>query len=526
MASKKKVAKDTAPSAASVRPASEPVQAAAGKASTPAKPKAIAPAKPAASKPGKPTKPAAPAAPPEPVAAVAKKEPGQKVAATKVGEKNPPAKVPAPKLDAPKQDVPTHDAPTHDAPAKAAGKAAVAKQKPAKVPASKAAEATPASPAKPEPAPKPAVTAKPLVAAKAQSPAKAAPAAKPPAGGKAPPRRSFAALDDVGGPDDDDLEDDDGEARAPRAPVAELEEPVEAPPPPPRRLTPRVVPPMPARKPGVITMAVSPDADDAYMLYALAHGKVDTEGRRYEIVRGEIAQLNDETLKGTYDVSAFSFGAWAQVSERYLMLPTGASLGDGVGPVVVSKTVVRPNEVNGLVVGVPGVNTTAALVLRLWLHPARLQLVPLPFDGVVEAVKGGKVRAGVLIHEAQLTYRLDGLTKVVDLGRWWTDRTDGLPLPLGGMVVRRDIPAEERSKISLDLKRSIAYAMGHRDEAIQHAQQFAKGLPRPLLERYIAQYVNELTLDLGERGKQAVQALFDAALRLGLTREPLELELG
>jgi 1,4-dihydroxy-6-naphthoate synthase len=282
---------------------------------------------------------------------------------------------------------------------------------------------------------------------------------------------------------------------------------------------------MPPRKAGVITVAISPDADDAFMLYALENNLVATEGRTYEIVRGEVARLNEEAKRGTYDVTAFSFGSWPHLVDRYLVLPAGASLGDGVGPVVVSKTPVRSNEVNGLVVGVPGLTTTGALVLRMWLHPAQLKLVALPFEAVPLAVRAAQVRAGVLIHEAQLTYRSQGMVLVKDLGAWWTERTEGLPLPLGGMLVRRDIPQDERTKINLDLKRSIAYAMGHRADALAHAMRFAKGLTTEQLERYIDNYVNELSLDIGERGRQAVHTLFREAQRLGMVREVVELEM-
>lgn len=330
-----------------------------------------------------------------------------------------------------------------------------------------------------------------------------------------PPKRPAGGMD---------LGDDDeaAPAAAPRKAPADEDEAPAAPPPPKVQ---RTVPPMPPRKPGVITLAISPDADDAFMLFALEHGLVATEDRKYEVVRDEVARLNEEAQRGTYDVTAFSFGSWPQLVDRYLVLPSGGSLGDGVGPVVVSKTPVRSSEVSGLQVGVPGLTTTGALVLRMWLHPAKLNLVALPFEAVPLAVAAGEVRAGVLIHEAQLTYRSQGLVLVKDLGAWWTERTEGLPLPLGGMLVRRDIPQEERAKINIDVKRSIAYAMGHRADALAHAARFAKGLTMALLERYIDNYVNELSLDMGERGRQAVHTLFQEAKRQGLVRDVVELEM-
>ena len=491
--------------------------------------KDVTPAAPEVAPPAPPKKSAKKPAPPAKLAAVVSVTAPRAAAkisklAQAAAPKRPAAKSVAPALPAPKSMVPKSlvakggSAPKRPAPAKA-GVQVATKLSP-KVPFAKAPTAK-TSPAKRPPAKAPSL--------------KTPPAKVPPI--KAPSRAGAGGggLDDLDDPDDDDLDaDDEKGASAAALPLAEEEDeaPVAVVAPEVaqaaravKRLTPRVVPPMPPRKPGVVTLALSPDADDAFMLYALAHGKIETEGRRYEFVRGDIATLNDECMKGTYDVTAFSFGAWPQVVERYLALPCGASFGDGVGPMVVSKTPVRPSEVDGMLVGVPGLTTTAALVLRLWLAPARLKLVSVPFQEVVGAVKSGKVRAGVLIHEAQLTYRLDGLAKVMDLGRWWTDKTEGLPLPLGGTAIRRDIPAEERTKIALDLKRSIAYAMGHREEALEHAAKFSKGLPRELLDRYVTMYVNELTLDIGERGRQAVHTLFDYAVRMGSMKERIDLEL-
>jgi 1,4-dihydroxy-6-naphthoate synthase len=407
---------------------------------------------------------------------------------------------------------------------------------PAKKPVAKprAAAPTPAATAPAKPAP-----AKPL----AKKPAAAKPAPKQPAPPPAPKRSSKpppASLDDLDGPDDDDLEataaesaeaeerepaaeDDDGDAAAPRRPSAVAED-EEAEAPPKVKRAPKALPPLPPRKPGVITVGVSGDADDAFMIYALQHGKVDTAGRVYEFLQTDIAVLNEAAKKGTYDVTAFSFGAWPDVSTCYTVLPCGGSFGDHVGPVLVSKTPVRSSEVDGLTVAVPGLSTTATLVLRLWLSRARMKLVPVPFDKIGAAVKSGMVRAGLLIHEGQLTYKAEGLARVVDLGQWWGELTEGLPLPLGGNAVRRDIPAQERAGIALDMKRSIAYAMGHRDEALAYAAKFSRGLAKPLLDKYVSMYVNELTLDFGERGKQAVQDLYDRALRAGLLKERLELD--
>ena len=425
------------------------------------------------------------------------------------------------------------------APAKAAAKAGTSKSKAG---ATKAAAVPPAPPVAAEKpakgAAKPALAEAPAKAAgkKAGAKAPAAPAAKAPAKEKpvitkAPGKPRYAALDTLDGPDDDDLEgeDDDGAAKKSGGDDEEegggqLEPAVAVATEPPKPRVRRPIPPLPPRKPGVITVAFSPDADDAFMLYGLVNGKVDTETRKYEWIRADIAGLNAEANKGTYDVTAFSFGAWPEVSDRYLVLPCGGSFGDQVGPVVVAKTPVRSGEVAGLVVAVPGKTTTAALVLRLWLHPNRLTLVEVPFQQVGLALKAGKARAGVLIHEGQLTYKADGLVRVMDLGQWWGEKTEGLPLPLGGMAIRRDIPTEERAKVALDLKRSIAYALGHREEALDYAMPFGRGLARTLLDKYVSMYVNELTLDYGERGRQAVHTLYDEAVRHGLLPERVDLD--
>jgi 1,4-dihydroxy-6-naphthoate synthase len=440
----------------------------------------------------------------------------------------------APAKSSAKKAAPAKAAPTKspDKPAPAAAKTKPKAGKPAAAPP----DAVDAPAAKPKKAAA-AAEAEPVAAGK-KAPAKGAAAttakgaAKPAPKvivSKPPTKPKYAALDSLDGPDDDDLDDDDGadrkgaqdgdeEAPADGEPVATVStEPVK-----PRVRRP--IPPLPPRKPGVITVAFSPDADDAFMLYGLANGKVDTETRKYELIRADIATLNAEANKGTHDVTAFSFGAWPEVSDRYLVLPCGGSFGDQVGPVVVAKTPIRSGEVHGLQVAVPGKTTTAALVLRLWLFPNKLSLVELPFQQVGLALKAGKVRAGVLIHEGQLTYKADGLVRVMDLGQWWGEKTEGLPLPLGGMAIRRDIPTEERAKVALDLKRSIAYALGHREEALDYATPFGRGLSRALLDKYVSMYVNELTLDYGERGRQAVHTLYDEAVRHSLLAERVDLD--
>jgi 1,4-dihydroxy-6-naphthoate synthase len=317
--------------------------------------------------------------------------------------------------------------------------------------------------------------------------------------------------------------DDEALAGGIRALVAELAETVERPPRP-RKVAP--VPPMPPRRTdGTITLAYSSDSDDAFMFYALEYGKVDTQGRRYESVRKDIETLNQEAKAGTYDVTAISFGAYPQLFERYAVMTCGCSFGDAQGPIVVARTPVRAEEVNGLQVAVPGHQTTAATLLKLWLHPWSVNMVALPFDKISLAVRAGKVRSGLLIHEGQVTWQEEGLVKVVDLGEWWAEKTEGLPLPLGATGVRRDISKAERALIHLDVKRSIAYGLGHRDEALEYAVKFARGLDKKKVDKYIRLYVNELTLDFAERGRQAAQHLLDEMHRHRLTPSPVDIEI-
>ncbi|MFV1958859.1 MAG: menaquinone biosynthesis family protein [Planctomycetota bacterium] len=278
----------------------------------------------------------------------------------------------------------------------------------------------------------------------------------------------------------------------------------------------------PRRADGTITIAYSPDADDAFMFYALKTGKVDTEDRRYELVQDEIKTLNQQAREGVYDVTAISFGAYPYLAARYLLLTCGASFGDHQGPILVARSLIRTHEVNGLTVAVPGLMTSATLALRLWLPHARLNLVEYPFDQVLPAVRTGRARAGVVIHERQLTWRAENLMRIVDFGQWWGEKTEGLPLPLGANAIRRDIPEEERAKIALDIKRSIAYGLGHREETLDYAVPFAKGLDRKTVDRYVSIYVNELALDYAERGRQSVKLFFDEALRFGFLQEAVD----
>jgi len=266
----------------------------------------------------------------------------------------------------------------------------------------------------------------------------------------------------------------------------------------------------------VITVAHSPDSDDAFMFYALAEGKVDTEGLEFVHELSDIESLNRRAMAGELAVTAVSFHAYARLADRYLLLPHGASFGDGYGPVVVSKGPIAREEIaSGAVpVASPGERTTAALALRLWAPGAKTTV--MPFDRIQEAVASGAVRAGLLIHEGQLTYAEEGLDAVVDLGRWWKDET-GLPLPLGGNVVRRDLGADRIGRISRVLSRSIEYGLAHRDAALDHAMRYARGLDRRKADRFVGMYVNSWTQGYGPEGRRAVQLLLDRAHAAGLT---------
>lgn len=262
-----------------------------------------------------------------------------------------------------------------------------------------------------------------------------------------------------------------------------------------------------------VTVAHSPDSDDAFMHYGLASGRVDAEGLEFVHVLADIETLNRAAFEGRYEVSAVSFHAYAYLADRYLLLPHGASMGDRYGPMVVVRRD-GPETLDGVTVAIPGTLTSAFLALRL--HRPDVSVTVMPFDRILEAVRDGAVDAGLLIHEGQLTYEDEGLRSLVNLGEWWAARTGGLPLPLGGNVVRRDLGAELVPKISRILRASIAYAFAHRDEALDHALAFGRGLDRARADRVVGMYVNQLTLDYGARGRAAVQRLLDEAHAAGL----------
>jgi len=270
-----------------------------------------------------------------------------------------------------------------------------------------------------------------------------------------------------------------------------------------------------------IRIAHSPDSDDAFMFYGLASGRVPSNGFELEHVLSDIETLNRAAFTGTYEITAVSFHAYAHLTDRYILLPHGASMGERYGPVVVAKKD-GPTSLKGIRVAIPGELTTAFLTLRLF-DPS-VEYVVMPFDQIQENVHTGDVAAGLLIHEGQLTYADEGLRKIVDLGEWWADRTGGLPLPLGGNVIRRDLGAATISTLSRLLRDSIAYGLEHREEAVDYAMQFGRGLDRKRTDRFVGMYVNSLTLDYGDRGREAVRRLLGDAQAAGLLPKTVQVE--
>ncbi len=258
--------------------------------------------------------------------------------------------------------------------------------------------------------------------------------------------------------------------------------------------------------PGIrtITVAHSPDSDDAFMFYGLATNKIETDGLKFEHTLKDIQTLNEDAQKGVFDVTAISFHAYAYVSDKYILLPHGASIGDNYGPIVVSKEPRDASEIGSMKIAVPGEMTSAYLALRI--YNSDFQHVVVPFDEIIEAVQKGDVDAGLLIHEGQLFYNQMGINKVLDLGEWWHEKT-GLPLPMGGNVIRRDLGKDLMQRVSKYLHQSIVYSMENREDALSYAMQFARDMRPELADRFVAMWVNDLTLDYGDRGREAVRRL-------------------
>lgn len=271
----------------------------------------------------------------------------------------------------------------------------------------------------------------------------------------------------------------------------------------------------------VIHVAHSPDSDDAFMFYALAEGKIDTEGLRYEHELQDIESLNQRALRGELEVTAVSIHAYAYLADRYALLPHGSSMGDRYGPRLVARDPVTPEALRGRRIAIPGPMTTAYLALRLYLP--EFEAVPTPFDEIEDVVAAGEVDAGLLIHEGQLTFADRGLHLIVDLGEWWFGET-GLPLPLGGNVVRKDLGAGLVKKISRHLRASIAYGLEHRTSALDHAMRYARGLDRDRADTFVGMYVNDWTLDYGDVGRRAVRELLRRGTEAGIIAHAVEVE--
>lgn len=262
-----------------------------------------------------------------------------------------------------------------------------------------------------------------------------------------------------------------------------------------------------------ISVAHSPDSDDAFMFYGLATHKLDTGGLNFTHVLKDIQTLNEEAFRGTYDVTAVSFHAYAYIADKYLLLPHGASIGDNYGPILVSREPALPGDISSLKIAVPGTLTSAFLALRLFNSEFKYEVVP--FDKIIAAVQSGQCDAGLLIHEGQLFYETIGLHKVLDLGEWWHERT-GLPLPMGGNVIRRELGPEIIRQVSNCLRDSIRYSLDNREDALAYAMQFARDMDTDLADRFVAMWVNDLTLDYTERGREAVQRMLTEGFERGI----------
>ncbi|MBC7910539.1 MAG: ABC transporter substrate-binding protein [Pyrinomonadaceae bacterium] len=270
-----------------------------------------------------------------------------------------------------------------------------------------------------------------------------------------------------------------------------------------------------------ITVAHSPDSDDAFMFYALANDKIETGELHFTHVLEDIQTLNEKAMRGVYDVTAISFHAYAYIADKYALLPHGASIGDNYGPIVVAREPLKAEDLSRMKVAVPGLLTSAFLALRIFNPEFEYEVVP--FDRIIEAVQEGRVDAGLLIHEGQLFYASLGLHKVLDLGEWWHERT-GLPLPMGGNAIRRELGQDMMRKVSGYLHQSIKYSLEHREDALEYAMQFARDMKPELADRFVSMWVNDLTLDYTERGREAVRLLLSEGVERGIIPHPVKVE--
>jgi 1,4-dihydroxy-6-naphthoate synthase len=279
--------------------------------------------------------------------------------------------------------------------------------------------------------------------------------------------------------------------------------------------------------PKMFTLGHSPDPDDAFMFYAMAQHKIDLRGYEFEHRLEDIQTLNERALRGELHISAVSIHAYAYITDKYSLLPCGASMGDGYGPVVVAKPPLANSDVDlthwlrQSVIAVPGRMTSAFLALQLFL--GKFDFIVVPFDQIFDAVKDGRADAGLIIHEGQLTYARSGFQKIVDLGEWWKQQT-GLPLPLGGNVLRKDIASAVRHDLLEIMRASIEYGLAHRDEAVAHSMTYARDMNTALADKFIGMYVNDYTREYGEIGRAAVRRFLNDARRAGYIDKPVDIE--
>jgi 1,4-dihydroxy-6-naphthoate synthase len=275
------------------------------------------------------------------------------------------------------------------------------------------------------------------------------------------------------------------------------------------------------KEPREIKLAHSPDSDDAFMFYALATHKLSTPGYKYTHILSDIQSLNEAALTETYDVTAVSFAAYPSLRDKYVLLDCGASFGEGYGPIVVSSKSLKPQDLKGKRIGVPGLKTSAYLTMKLF--EPDFEAVVMPFDKIMEAVKNEMVEAGLLIHEGQLFFPQLGLHRIIDLGVWWQERT-GMPLPLGGNAVRRSLGPDLGRLISRTIRDSVSYGLEHREEALNYAMQFAREMDTELADKFVGMYVNKWTLGYGDKGKKAVRELIEQGTAAGLLPGPPTVE--
>ena len=274
-------------------------------------------------------------------------------------------------------------------------------------------------------------------------------------------------------------------------------------------------------QPMKITLAHSPDSDDAFMFYGLASGHVPSPGLEIEHVLADIETLNRRAMEGRHEITAISFHAYPYVADRYRLMSCGGSIGDGYGPLLVGREALGPADVKGRVVAVPGTMTTAYLALKLFAPDFEARVVP--FDAVFDEVRAGRADLGLVIHEGQLTFAGSGLHKVLDLGAWWKEET-GLPLPLGGNAVRRDLDLDLARRLTLLVRQTVQYSLAHRPEALEYAMRFARGMADGIADRFVGMWVNDMTVDCGERGRRAVQELLDRGHAQGIIPRRVEVD--